>query len=51
MNASNILVDSFAWLEILNGSDRGKIALSVIKESSKVFTIKSGRKPMSLVVG
>jgi len=28
MNASNIFVDSFAWLEILNGSDRGKIALA-----------------------
>ncbi len=38
MNASNILVDSFAWLEILNGSERGEIALSVIKESNKVFT-------------
>jgi predicted nucleic acid-binding protein len=38
MNASNILVDSFAWLEVLNGSDRGKIAPAVMKESNKVFT-------------
>ncbi len=38
MNASDILVDSFAWLEILAGSDRGRNALSAIKESSGVFT-------------
>jgi hypothetical protein len=38
MNASNILVDSFAWLEILNRSERGEIALSVIKQSNEVFT-------------
>jgi hypothetical protein len=38
MNALNILVDSFAWLEILNRSERGEIALSVIKQSNEVFT-------------
>lgn len=35
---SSILVDSFAWLEILAGSDRGRNALSVIKESGGIFT-------------
>lgn len=38
MNASDIIVDSFAWLEILNRSERGEIALSVIKQSNEVFT-------------
>jgi len=38
MNALNIIVDSFAWLEILNRSERGEIALSVIKQSNEVFT-------------
>ena len=37
MNASNILVDSFVWLE-LNRSDRGKIAPTAMKGSNKVFT-------------
>ncbi len=38
MNTSSILVDSFAWLEILKGSDRGKNALDAIKRSNDVFT-------------
>ena len=38
MNASNIFVDSFAWLEILNGSERGEVALYAIKQSNEVFT-------------
>ncbi len=38
MSTSSILVDSFTWLEILKGSERGKNALNVIKRSSDVFT-------------
>lgn len=34
----NLLVDSFAWLEILKGSERGKKALYMVNKSEKVFT-------------
>jgi PIN domain nuclease of toxin-antitoxin system len=38
MSTSSILVDSFAWLDMLKGSERGKNALDVIKRSNDVFT-------------
>ncbi|MBN1762785.1 MAG: type II toxin-antitoxin system VapC family toxin [Methanomicrobia archaeon] len=36
-SSSSILVDSFAWLEILQGSERGRAALNLIRQSEKVF--------------
>jgi|GEM_PF-2817210 len=34
----NILVDSFAWLEIFKGTPDGKKALEIIERSNEVFT-------------
>lgn len=38
MSTFSYLVDSFAWLEILQGSERGNTALSIMKRSEQIFT-------------
>jgi predicted nucleic acid-binding protein len=35
---STLLVDSFVWLEILSGSERGKEALEIIKSAEELYT-------------
>jgi predicted nucleic acid-binding protein len=38
MGGDPILIDSFAWLEILKGTERGRHALEVIRSREKRFT-------------
>jgi predicted nucleic acid-binding protein len=38
MEGNPILIDSFAWLEILKGTARGRHALEIIRSSEKRFT-------------
>jgi predicted nucleic acid-binding protein len=38
MEGAPILIDSFAWLEILTGTERGRKALEIINSREKRFT-------------
>jgi predicted nucleic acid-binding protein len=35
---STLLIDSFAWLEILSGSERGKKAIEIMKDADELYT-------------
>lgn len=38
MNTPALLIDSFVWLEILAGSDRGRNALSIMDDAKELCT-------------